>query len=106
MAPPRPLIWPRPSERSAKRSPCGSRLSFRASTADARSGLDQTRGLVVPAGRDRTELLFVLAAVVCAEQEFAAVHLCRDVGLGAAGVAAVQRGQSMFENDTRLIRCG
>ena len=68
----------------------------RCASRSARVG--ETRGLVVPRRGDRAQLLFVLAAVVGAEEQFAAVDLGGDVGLRSAGVASVGRGQAVLED--------
>jgi hypothetical protein len=55
--------------------------------------VEETAGLVVPAGRDGRKLLLVLLAVVGAEEKFAVVHDDADVSLCSAAVAAVGRRQ-------------
>src|SRR3954471_11360162 len=55
--------------------------------------LQQPAALVVPALGDARQLLLVLLAVVGAEEELAAVQANPDVGLRAAAVATVRRGQ-------------
>src|SRR4051794_22262620 len=55
--------------------------------------LQEPAALVVPGLRDARQLLLVLLAVVGAEEELAAVQANPDVGLRAAAVATVRRGQ-------------
>lgn len=66
--------------------------------------LEQSGCLVVPARGDGAELLFVLATVVGAEQQFAPIHLSGDVCLGAARVTAVACREAVLE-DSGLGRC-
>lgn len=68
-------------------------------------GLVETCGLVVPRRGDRTQLLLVLAAVVSAEEQLAAVDLGGDIGLRAAAVAAVGRREPVVENGGQLGGC-
>ena len=68
------------------------------------SGLKSV-GLVVPRCGHGAQLLFVLAAVVGAEEQLAAVDLGRDVGLGPARIAPVHRGEAVLEDGGVLRGC-
>jgi hypothetical protein len=54
---------------------------------------EQSARLVVPAFSDGRELLLVLTAVVCAEQQFAVLHDDTNISLGTASVAAIGCGE-------------
>ena len=83
---------PRPG--LAARAACLPRAStLRRQTASTSRAVSSCQLVAIAA-----ELLFVLATVVGAEEQFAAVDLGGDVGLCAARVAAVHRGQAVLEN--------
>jgi hypothetical protein len=64
-------------------------------------------GLVVHVGRDLAELVAVLAGVVRAEEKLAtALERHAQVGLGAAAVTTVDRGQRGLARGCRSVHVG